>query len=192
MTAMGREYVSTIMIDFKPKNPHRIAAVLHPTMKNLPIVTYDERHEAYKLVDEYVRRMTPEPENADIPQASREASEFTIDFMNDFLRPGSSNDFMNDSLHEIGVNTYSAELEEYLSAKVEKGCDFVKWWESKKNHFPNLFKLFVKFAFVPASSAVCESEFSTTNIVINSLRNCIKPSNVNNIMIARNDIPRKK
>lgn len=63
---------------------------------------------------------------------------------------------------------------------------WIHWWESRQEKYPQLFQLFLKFAFIPATSSMVESEFSYSGLVITDRRNRIKPENVNDIMIARN------
>lgn len=94
-----------------------------------------------------------------------------------------------DLQNNIHNGIYSKEFQLYLDEEVGKeGLDQVKWWETvgfKK--FPHLFKLFVKYAFIPATSSIVESEFSFTGMAISNKRCRIKPKNVNDLMVARNN-----
>lgn len=84
--------------------------------------------------------------------------------------------------------SFTNELESYLDEIVELTKDFslTDYWQSKREKFPSLFKLFIKYSFIPATSSVAESEFSYTGLIITDRRNRIKPDNVNDIMVARN------
>lgn len=84
---------------------------------------------------------------------------------------------------------YTNEFNNYVQEIVEKdpNFDLIHWWEGKMEKYPNLFKLFLEYSFIPATSSTCESEFSYTGLVINDRRSQIKPKNVNDLMVARND-----
>lgn len=88
----------------------------------------------------------------------------------------------------VSSEPYTSQLNNYLNEKVvnDDNFDLIDWWESRQEKYPQLFQLFIKYAFIPATSSMVESEFSYTGLVITNRRNRIKPENVNDIMIARN------
>lgn len=85
--------------------------------------------------------------------------------------------------------TYCNQFQNYLDEKITPEANFnlVNWWEAHQQKYPELFKLFLKYSFIPATSSMVESEFSYTGLVINDRRSSLKPQNVNDIMIARNN-----
>lgn len=86
---------------------------------------------------------------------------------------------------------FAPELQIYLNYKVDLPndgeFDQKLWWQINKSKFPILYKIFLKYAFVPASSSAVESEFSYTGLIITDRRSRILPEHVNELMIARND-----
>lgn len=97
-------------------------------------------------------------------------------------------DNLQSELVFTSTEPYTSQLQNYLHEKVENDANFnlIHWWESRQEKYPQLFQLFLKFAFIPATSSMVESEFSYSGLVITDRRNRIKPENVNDIMIARN------
>lgn len=84
---------------------------------------------------------------------------------------------------------YESELQTYLLEPIEvKDFELLDWWRVNKKRFPRLHKLFVKCACIPATSSICESEFSYTGMVITDRRSRLLPDNVNNLMVVRNEI----
>lgn len=88
------------------------------------------------------------------------------------------------SAHE----SLSEELQVYLNSVVTREFDLVSWWENNQSRFPRLHKLFVKVAVIPATTSVVESEFSYTGMVITDRRSGLLPDNVNDLMVARNNV----
>lgn len=102
----------------------------------------------------------------------------SLAFMGDFLEFESNN-------NDIVI---SNELKGYIEEPVVQHAAFnlKKWWFEHKDQFPTLFKFFVKNSSVPATSASSERSFSTSGMIITSRRAKILPSNVNDMILARN------
>lgn len=82
----GQEYFRSIRCDMEPTDSHKIATVLHPFTKHLPIVPNDIRHETYKMIDIYMEKMWPEVvDPTPIPSCSGQARDVTIDFIAEFM-----------------------------------------------------------------------------------------------------------
>lgn len=88
------------------------------------------------------------------------------------------------------ISLYASELNKYLDLKItnDSPFDLCRWWLDNKSNFPSLFKIFLRYSFVPASSSVVEAEFSYTGLVITDKRSRISPDNVNELMVARNNL----
>lgn len=91
------------------------------------------------------------------------------------------------------ASLYAAELQNYLQddEKMDVEFDLLLWWRCNKAKYPNIYKLFLKTSFTPASSSAVESEFSYTGLVITDRRSNLLPENVCDIMVARNNVPTK-
>lgn len=60
------------------------------------------------------------------------------------------------------------------------------WWYAHKDHFPNVFRLFLNTVCTPAASTTAERSFSTTGTIISEKRSRLLPEVVNDIMLLRN------
>lgn len=101
-----------------------------------------------------------------------------------------TNDDETSHISCISADGYlSLELQLYIREEVIRigsSFDISQWWQLNKSKFPILFKIYIKYFYVPASSSVCESEFSYTGLVVTDRRSRILPENVNDLMVARN------
>lgn len=103
---------------------------------------------------------------------------------------GESTDVFNFSHHEtVSTDFLTSELREYINYPIgiSDGFDLLDWWANKRNIFPRLHRIFVKYSNIPATSSVCEREFSYTGMVITDRRSRLLPKNVNDLMVARNN-----
>lgn len=86
-------------------------------------------------------------------------------------------------------DTPFSELQKYLDDRVTtRVSDLKSWWFKRRLVYPNLFKLFVRTSCIPGSSASSERDFSLTGNIITEKRSTILPSNVNDLVVARNYI----
>lgn len=76
-----------------------------------------------------------------------------------------------DSDQNVNENSVSNEIEHYLNSKTGKVTDILKWWMKHKSIYPNLWKYFMTFAAIPASSAAAERLFSLSHNIITVKRN---------------------
>lgn len=73
--------------------------------------------------------------------------------------------------HDPADNPGLAELERYLGEHVSQDVDSVyNWWKERKQKYPLLFKLAMRFLFCPPSSVASESLFSSTGQVDSDCR----------------------
>lgn len=187
----GQGYFSSILCDIKPTDAHKIATVLHPLTKHLPIVSNDNRHEAYKIIDIYIGKKWPEVVDAPVmPSCSSQARDCNIDFIAEFIDFNPNVNRGNQ--HNIQNHRYSNELSNYLAEEIilDQNFSLVTYWEGNLEKYPRLSKMFIKFGFIPATSSSVETEFSYTNLVISDSRNRLIPKNVKDIMVARNSVDR--
>lgn len=183
MKAKGREYLRTRHEEFVPKYRHRLATVLHPYMKKLPNIEYNERSAIYAMIEKNIDELDLEEgvSSADMlvnqPQ-STQSNHRSLSLMGDFMQFEENNN---------GI-VISNEFKSYVDEPVAPFplFDLNKWWFDKKEKFPTLFKIFVRNSAVPATSASSERSFSTTGQIITARRASILPSNVNNMILARN------
>lgn len=68
-------------------------------------------------------------------------------------------------------NTIENEIEHYMNSKVGQVTDVLKWWMKNKTIYPNLWRYFMSFAAIPASSAAAERIFSLSHNIITVKRN---------------------
>lgn len=187
MKAAGFAYVRTNLRDFQPKDPYKIATILHPALKNLSKMSANEKDNAYRIVDKLVKEMEPEI----IPRLEPPQKIFKQNYLNEFCALQEDNSSEENTQNpSTFVDIYSPELRKYLSMniKINDEFDLASWWLEQKEQFPFLFKIFMKYSSIPATSSVVESEFSYTGLVINDRRTRLLPENVNELMVARNAV----
>lgn len=83
------------------------------------------------------------------------------------------------------------ELERYLSkpvSSVNTPFDLESWWWQHRNEYPNLFNMYVRLSCIPATSASSERDFSIAGCIVTDRRSRILPENVNDLIVARNNM----
>lgn len=153
--------------------------------------SHQEKEEAHDLVRGKLRALLLETETEPrAPTTSTGASPKrrridSDDFMAEFIQ-AKTHSVSNADASLLNSN----ELEHYLDEDVTWHEHFnpIEWWQKKSERYPHLLKLFMKYSFIPASSSVYETEFSYTGEVVSDKRNRVKTKNVNDLMIARNNI----
>lgn len=185
MKSFGRDYVRSIFDDFTPTVEHNIAIALHPRMKKLKKLAENTRESTYDVINNLISNNGSSSPILP-PKEKKRAFQNLMDEFAD------SDDEEQAYVHE---NTYCKELEEYLRLPSSDDARFYgdndsdalcEWWQKHKTQFPNLFKLFMKIATIPASSAPSERCFSVTGQIITERRSCISSENVSNVMLCRN------
>lgn len=76
-----------------------------------------------------------------------------------------------DAEQNASENTIANEIEHYMNSKVGQIGDILKWWTKNKTIYPNLWRYFMSFAAIPASSAAVERMFSLSHNIITVKRN---------------------
>lgn len=162
-----------------------MAVVLHPLMKQLPIINSNERELIYTKIQEVIddRELisvtVPQSEIQPVPSTSTNSETAKIPvFMQNFY-----------ASNEPAVAERPSELRRYLNLAVSVPStkfNADEWWWQHKNEFPQLFKLFLKVSSIPATSASSERDFSIAGLIVDDRRSLILPKNVQNIIIARN------
>lgn len=69
------------------------------------------------------------------------------------------------------VSSVSSEIDAYVNSKPGKITNVLKFWMNNKNTYPNLFRYFMSFAAIQASSAAAERLFSLCHNIITVKRN---------------------
>lgn len=182
MKSRGRDYIRQRRDDFEPTLEQKMAVALHPKFKKLSKVDDSSRKSTLNLINTLIAQGEPLPPSA---QKEKRKSQNLFD---DFV------DSDDDEPAELQQSQYCKELNDYLRMS-SSGDEFYneddtvalsKWWFKCQSIFPNMFKLFVKYSMIPASSAPSERCFSVTGQIISSRRSCLLPKNVSNIMACRN------
>lgn len=68
-------------------------------------------------------------------------------------------------------NNIDSEIELYLNSKPGKVTDILKYWMKNKSTYPNLWRYFMTFTAIPASSAAVERMFSLSHNIVTAKRN---------------------
>ena len=66
--------------------------------------------------------------------------------------------------------------------RVDSQTDVFKWWYDRRYQFPNLYKLVLKYMYIPASSASSERVFSAAGLLINQKRSRLTGQHVNMLL----------
>lgn len=181
----GRTYLMKNTTDFEPKIHHKTAVVLHPLMKKLPNINREERERVYQEIEMLTLKYTDgnifESNESNDVQSHQPRSKKNSPLLNEFFEPH------DNSQSESQQNM--TELQRYIHAQVEIQPDKLNlcdWWYQNKENYPNLFKMFLKYSSIPATSAPSERNFSASGLIVTDRRNSILPSNVGDLIIARN------
>ena len=74
-------------------------------------------------------------------------------------------------------------LERYFEMRLEeRNVDPIFWWDEKKLHLPELYKLSKQVLIIPATSVPSERIFSKAGMLCNDKRNRLTPKHVNEIL----------
>lgn len=185
MKAEGRAYIQKNSSDFKPKISHKIAVVLHPLMRKLPNIDTYEREAVYAQTEEMLieygdREETPKEQQVDSVRMTKTSNTVLSAFFEEnVIEPNCGGDLDRPS-----------ELRDYLNMTIKisdpENFDLKKWWFEKKTQFPNLSKMFVRHSCITATSAPSERNFSESGLIVTNRRTHLLPTNVSNLIIARN------
>lgn len=186
MKVEGRAYLNRNMNDFKPKINHKFAVVLHPLMRKLPNIDAYERECVYEQMEAMIKDFSGSDEKTEVDSAPP-VVQVTKKTPNTALSA-----FFEPDLVEQGYNgseNKPTELQSYLNLQIKvnpDNFDIKKWWFDNKHDFPNLARMFSRYSCTPASSAPSERNFSEAGLIITNRRSNLLPTNVSNLIIARN------
>lgn len=78
------------------------------------------------------------------------------------LDRNSLSEMQSPEANHVNGDSYMPELQSYLceNIKDDPNFDLTQWWESHRDKYPNLLKLYLKYGLIPGTSSVVESEFS--------------------------------
>lgn len=195
MQYLGRKYMVKNARDFMPVFEHRIMTFLTPTLKKLNFISPSKRRELHNEIEAYVSQHYPDDESSDNEQNSQQNVEQNDQNNNDnatvsneqtgssFLDAFISFDDSNEILRK------DSEVERYIKHPITRcDTDSVKWWIEHSKMYPKLYKIFKNFSCVPATSAGSERSFSLTGNIVTDKRSVLLPSNVNSIVVVRNNL----
>lgn len=173
----GLKYFNSKITDFQPTLKHKIATVLNPLFKKLPVVSERERMQVYRKIEDIIQENPVEiSENG-----TEENIRLLEENVDPFLRTFCSFDYNSNEQIQI------TELDKYLKEPVTSyKQDPTQWWNENRTDFPKLFKLFASISCIPATSASAERVFSKAGLIVTNRRSTILPENVNNLIIASN------
>lgn len=179
MKLAGRFYILKNYTAFSPTMTHKIATVLNPLFKRLSTIEEAERFEVYGKIKSLLP-IPDEPENTPDTE-SRPVSHPIHPFFDSFCHI--------DAVADDTPLPIPNEFEIYLKHPIKTSCfNVTAWWNENKLTYPNLFKIFAHISAIPASSSSGERTFSRSGNIVTSHRNRILPENVNNLIIAGNNI----
>lgn len=183
MKTHGMTYLFSKRKDFEPTFKHKIATVLNPLFKKLPVIQERERKQLYRQIEELVQQENPDectPDENSYAETQENINLLT-EKVDPFLRTFCSFDFNSNEQNQ------TTELVKYLKAPVTSyNQDPTQWWNDNRNEFPKLYKLYAAISCIPASSASAERVFSRAGLIVTNRRSTILPENVNNLIIACN------
>uniref|UniRef100_A0A182NC58 HAT C-terminal dimerisation domain-containing protein n=1 Tax=Anopheles dirus TaxID=7168 RepID=A0A182NC58_9DIPT len=82
----------------------------------------------------------------------------------------------------------ASELDKYVSEKnLPVKENPLLWWQQRKNIYPNLFELVIKYLNVPATSVPCERIFSKAGQILTERRNRLASKKLKEILFIQNN-----
>lgn len=175
MKKIGREYVNNNVnsVDFEPNLIHKAATVLHPMLKSIAIASEEEKGEIYSKINEEAQSGS---DSIECDASETHGVEMFDEFMG--------------SQGESAEKPHNDEFQRYLNLQLPPSnpyeLDLVDWWFKNRDIYPKLFRLFINFAGISASSSQSERSFSTAGIIIEARRSCLLPDSVQDLILARN------
>lgn len=81
------------------------------------------------------------------------------------------------------------ELDKYLAElHITRTNDPLIWWESRKNLYPNLYKIMLKRLCIPATSVPCERIFSKAGQICNEKRSRLTTKKISQILVVQSNV----
>lgn len=182
MKNRATEYIDENKADVLPKN-YELWTFFHPGFKHF---------QGFKTVDISIVMQTLEL-SISIMQSPGAIGNMTDENENiDELSNRSANDSekrkrkssvfnkLQDTVESTG--NLSNEIERYLNCSHGTVNNLLEWWNLHKDVYPQLYKYFMEFAAIPATSASAERIFSSAGNIITQRRNRLTPQNVNQLL----------
>lgn len=176
MKSLGRSYMAKNQRDFAPVFEHKVMTFLTPVMKKLNFIDFLAKSTFHSELQEYIFHNYPEDESIE-NTSSLQISTSGSDILGDFI-----------SLDQVENQFRQNELERYIQHPITEDVDAVKWWTENGSSYPKLFRIFLHLSCIPATSASSERDFSTAGFIINDKRSATLPENVNDLIVARNEM----
>lgn len=144
---------------------HYLATFLHPSFKELLVLSEDKREEIHENVRKILNTVKVVEVNP-LPSPSKKFRKW---------RSATSN--------------HRDELEKYMSMNTtDDDCkNLLSWWKLHAGSFPKLARLGKEVFCIPASSAASERNFSRAGLIVSEKRSSIDPDRVNDILIIHNN-----
>lgn len=179
MKRLGRDYMEKNRSDFKPTFHHKAMTFLNPTMKKLNLINFSERMELHNDLEAHIKTYEISDKSTPTSIYSQDnVSSQSSSFLDCFV-----------SFDEVNAEaTPDSEISNYVKHPIISNVNLSKWWCDHSKTYPKLSRLFLKLSCIPATSASSERGFSTSGHIITDKRSMILPDNVNNLIIARNDL----
>lgn len=152
----------------------RISTLLDPRFKTAGFTSTQHANEAVSCLNELVEEavsMNHEPLSMASSETSRPlAKKSKTDFLSDVLAKHVSR---RSEITQTN-NQVKHEIDSYLNlVNLPIREDIIQWWFTRKDSYPNLYKLAVKFLSIPATSATSERVFSVAGNILNEKRSSL-------------------
>lgn len=181
MKRAGRFYIIKNSNDFAPTMTQKIATVLNPLFKKLIPFEVHERNEVYNEIVSLLPPTNEDTPNTPVDSSPAPAKHPINSFLDTFCH-------IDPSVADTRPQSPN-ELEIYLKHLIQTSeLDVTCWWNENRQTYPELFKIFARVSTIPASSSSGERTFSRSGNIVTNRRNRIVPENVNNLIIASNNL----
>lgn len=182
MKSIGLAYWTTNVHTFITRF-HDVAVCLHPEMKELRLYTEQERHAAWKKVEELMENISPR--NVSRTESRDETNRKTAKPKKRIISKAMQcliSDRNNDDTLQLN------ELDEYRCMIIRHDIDsLLDWWEDRKTRFPRLYAVARFIHSIPASSASAERLFSKAGRIV-TFRPNMRSSLVDELLFLKSNI----
>ncbi|XP_065675534.1 E3 SUMO-protein ligase ZBED1-like [Hydra vulgaris] len=165
----------------------QMAVALDPRYKKLGCLSREKREAVWTILSNAFRVYCNQRQRAEreTTTSTSEASEPVRMKMKLTLLVNDS-ELQSSSDESQTVHGSLAELTRYQEEGVIPETENpLMWWQLNRHHYPNLSSFVQTILCVPATSVPCERLFSSSGYIVNKLRACLLPENVNVLVCLR-------
>ncbi|XP_077309863.1 E3 SUMO-protein ligase ZBED1-like [Lithobates pipiens] len=168
----------------------QMAVALDPRYKKLTCLRREKREAVWTALSNACRafhdRTQPAGRPTDLEGKSNDETKVPVPKKQKLTLLLSDSESQSSADESDAVHSVQAELTRYqVEAPIPETEDPLMWWKLNNHRFPVLSSFVQTILCVPATSVPCERLFSSSGYIVNKMRSCLLPENVNTLVCLR-------